>query len=96
MHLDTINQTFDAIGKVPFSSLSVPFVSYRKKPGGEICKYPMVEVFDDYHDYPTNQAAFVAMLEKSECPLVKAYIQTVQACFVEHNLDELDHFSEGA
>jgi hypothetical protein len=96
MHLDTINQTFAAIGKVPFSSLSVPCVSYRNKPGGKIIQYPLDEVFSDYGDHAAAEVAFVAMLEKSECPLVKAYIQTVQACFVEHNLDELEQFSEGA
>jgi hypothetical protein len=96
MHLDTINQTFAAIGKAPFASLSVPCVSYRNDPVGRIIQYPLDEVFSDYGTHAAAEVAFVAMLEKSECPLVKAYIQTVQACFVEHNLDELDHFSEGA
>ena len=96
MHLDTINQTFDAIGKVPFASLSVPCVSYRNKPGGEIIQYPLDEVFSDYGDHASARFAFVVMLSLSKCPLVKAYIQNVQACFVEHNLDELEQFSEGA
>jgi len=34
------------------------------------------------------------MLEKSECPLVKAYKETVQACFVAQNLEELEVFTE--
>ena len=96
MHLDTINQTFAAIGKVPFSSLSLPYISYRKNIGGELGKYEIKEVFEDYGNETTAHAAFVAMLEKSECPLVKAYIQTVKDCFVKQNLEELEIFSEAA
>jgi hypothetical protein len=96
MHLDTINQTFEAIGKVSFSSLSVPCVSYRNKPEGKIIQYPLYEVFSDYGTHEAAQVSFLAMLEKSECPLVKAYIQTVQACFVDKNLDELEQFSGDA
>lgn len=95
MHLDTINQTFAAIdGKVPFASLSVPCVSYRNKPEGKIIQYPLNEIFSDYGTHAAAEVAFLAMLEKSECPLVKAYIQTVQACFVAQNLEELEVFTE--
>ena len=97
MHLDTINQTFAAIGKVPFSSLSVPHVRYKDfSCAGKIEQYALTEVFNDYHAETAAQAAFIAMLEKSECPLVKAYIQTIQACFVDKNLEELEIFSEAA
>jgi len=94
MYLDIINQTFAAIGKVPFTSLSVPHVSYRNSIGGRVSQYPMNEVFDDYGNETAAHAAFVAMLEKSKCPLVKAYKETVQACFVASNLEELEVFTE--
>lgn len=96
MHIDTINQTFNAIGTAPFASLSVPYISYRKNIGGELAQYAMKDVFKDYGSETAAHNAFVAMLEKSDCPLVKAYIQTVQACFVKQNLDELELFSEVA
>jgi len=54
------------------------------------------KAFEDYGNETTAHAAFVAMLEKSECPLVKAYIQTVKDCFVKQNLEELEIFSEAA
>lgn len=92
--LDTINQTFNAIGKAPFTSLSVPYVSYRKFANGGIEQYALKDVFEDYGRETAAHTAFVAMLEKSECPLVKAYIQTVQACFVDKNLDALELFLE--
>ena len=95
-YLDTINQTFAAIGKVPFSSLSVPHVSYQRKTQGEISQYAMTEVFNDYHGETAAQNAFIAMLEKSECPLVQAYKQTIQAAFVAQNLEELEVFTEEA
>ena len=95
-YLDTINQTFAAIGKVPFSSLSVPHVSYQRKTYGEIAQYAMTEVFNDYHGETAAQNAFIAMLEKSECPLVKAYKMTIEACFTDKNLDALEIFSEEA
>lgn len=95
-HLDTINQTFAAIGKVPFSSLSVPFISYRYQKCGKLDQYAMNEVFNDYHGETAAQNAFIAMLEKSTCPLVQAYKQTIQACFVDRNLEELEIFSEEA
>jgi hypothetical protein len=89
MHLDTINQTFNAIGTAPFTSLSVPYISYRKNIGGELSQYAMKDVFEDYGSETAAHNAFVAMLEKSECPLVKA-------SFVKQNLDELELFSEVA
>ena len=92
-HLNTINKTFDSIGKVPFSSLSVPYVSYRHSIGGELGQYSMREVFTDYGDETAAHNAFIAMLEQSTCPLVQAYKQTVQACFVAQNLEELETFS---
>lgn len=95
-YLDTINQTFAAIGKVPFSSLSVPYVSYRTSIGGEVKQYSMKDVFEDYGPETAAYAAFVAMLEKSTCPLVQAYKETVKACFVAQNLEELEVFSEEA
>lgn len=96
MHLDIINQTFAAIGKVPFTSLSVPYVSYAKSIGGRVSQYPMQAVFNDYHGETASQNAFIAMLEKSECPLVQAYKQTIQAAFVAQNLEELEVFTEEA
>jgi len=93
--LDTINQTFAAIGKAPFESLSLPYISYRDNIGGKLSKYALSDVFEDYGSEHAASNAFVAILEKSECPLVKAYIQQVQACFVAQNLEELEMFSEG-
>lgn len=93
-HLDTINQTFAAIGKIPFSSLSVPYVSYHVHCYGRIAQYEMQAVFNDYHGETAAQNAFIAMLEKSECPLVQAYKQTIQAAFVAQNLEELEAFTE--
>lgn len=92
-HLDTINQTFAAIGKIPFSSLSVPYVSYHVHCYGRIAQYEMQAVFNDYHGETAAQNAFIAMLEKSECPLVQAYKQTIQAAFVDKNLDALEIFT---
>ncbi len=94
MYLDIINQTFAAIGKVPFTSLSVPYVSYAKSIGGRVSQYPMQAVFNDYHGETASQNAFIAMIEKSECPLVKAYKETIQACFVAQKLEELEVFTE--
>lgn len=95
-YLDTINQTFAAIGKIPFSSLSVPYVSYHVHCYGRIAQYEMQAVFNDYHGETAAQNAFIAMLEKSECPLVRAYKQTIQAAFVAQNLEELEVFTEEA
>jgi len=94
MYLDIINQTFASIGKVPFSSLSVPYVSYHTNIHGRVAQYEMQAVFNDYHGETAAQNAFIAMLEKSECPLVKAYKKTVQDCFVATNLEELEVFTE--
>ena len=94
MYLDIINQTFAAIGKVPFTSLSVPYVSYHTSINGRVAQYEMQSVFNDYHGETAAQNAFIAMLEKSECPLVKAYKETVQACFVASNLEELEVLTE--
>jgi hypothetical protein len=94
MYLDIINQTFASIGKVPFSSLSVPYVSYHTNIHGRVAQYEMQAVFNDYHGETAAQAAFIAMLEKSECPLVKAYKAKIQDCFTDKNLDALKVFTE--
>ena len=93
-HLDTINQTFAAIGKVPFSSLSVPYVSYRYKIGGELAQYSLKDVFADYHGETAVQTAFIEMLEKSTCPWVQVYRNAVQMCFEAQNKDELEMLEE--
>jgi hypothetical protein len=96
-YLDIINQTFAAIGKVPFSSLSVPYVKYESLTScaGKIKQSSLDDVFECYGNETAAHAAFVAMLEKSTCPLVQAYKETVQACFVAQNLEELE-MREGA
>ena len=94
-YLDTINQTFAAIGKAPLESLSIPFVSYRKnRIGGSIERYTLDEVFTDFVAEPAVKDAFIAMLEESACPLVQVFKETVQAFYVANNLEELEIFSE--
>lgn len=95
-YLDTVNQTFSAIGKVPFSSLSVPHVSYQRKTYGEIAQYAMTEVFNDYHGETAAQKAFIDILEKSNCSLVRSYKKIIQASFEAQNLKELEVFTEEA
>ena len=94
-HLDTINQTFAAIGKVPFSSLSVPYVKYESLTScaGKIKQSSLADVFESYGNETAAHNAFVAMLEQSTCPMVQVYKETVKACFVWHNLDQLETFS---
>ena len=84
--VDTITKT---VRTVPYQVLSVPYVKHTAT-SASIASYPLVEVFSDYGTEPKLMAALMAVIEKSDCPLVAAYRLAVAERFAEANAEEVE------
>ena len=82
----------ETVRKVPVANLSLPYVSYSKKPQGGIAQYPLTEVLVDYGTDPFPLKALIEVIEKSDCPLVAAYRQRLAEHFADLNADEVENF----
>lgn len=93
MYHEIINDTFDAFGKVPITSLSLPYVSHAK--GTRVRQYPMKEVIFDYITEDKPLEALIIALEKSNCQLVKNIKDSLKNRYIHMHEDELNLVSEG-
>ena len=88
--VETLTQT---VRTVSHKALSVPYIGYSVKPLGSVMPYELLEVYCDYGtDKGPTLDAFVAMIEKSDCPLVAAWRMAVAQRFSDQNADELEEF----
>jgi hypothetical protein len=88
--IKTLTQT---VRNVSHKALSVPYIGYTANPMGSVMPYEVLEVFTDYGtDKGATLEAFVAMIEKSDCPLVAAWRMAVAKRFSDQNADELEEF----
>ncbi len=85
--VDTITNT---VRTTSSQVLSVPYVTYRDGNGPKVMPYPLTEVFSDYGTEPKLMAALMAVIEKSDCPLVAAYRLAVAERFADANADEVE------
>jgi hypothetical protein len=86
--IETITNT---VRNVSHKSLSVPYVTYRNLDAvPKVMPYPLVEVFSDYGAEPKLMAALMAVIEKSDCPLVAAYRLAVAERFADAHADEVE------
>lgn len=91
--IETLTQT---VRTVSHKALSVPYVGYSTNPAGQVMPYEVLEVFCDYGtDKGATLAAFTAMIEKSDCPLVAAWRLAIAERFADQNADELEDFHSG-
>lgn len=85
--VDTITK---AVRTVPYQVLSVPYVKHNRDGSAVIAAYPLVEVFSDYGTEPKLMAALMAVIEKSDCPLVAVYRKAVAERFADSCADEVE------
>ena len=88
-HAQIIETLTDSIRKVPASSLSLPFVSFPEG-NARLGVYALSEVVTDYGVYGKALAALLLVLEKSDCPLVAAYRQTLAKTYADEWSDAVD------
>ena len=85
----------ESIRKVPAKNLSLEYVSYRKNETGAIDQYPVSDIVVDYGTDSKPLEALLAVLEKSDCPLVQKYREAIAARFADSNADEMEEFKAG-
>ena len=100
---DMIEALTETLRKVPMSQVGVEYVRTVTRGEGEnrtypseISMYPSKEIFTDYGtDKGATLDAFIAMIEKSDCPLVAAWRMAVAKKFADSNADEVQDFTDG-
>jgi hypothetical protein len=85
--IETITET---VRNVDSKALSVPYVSYAQREYGKVCAYPLVEVITDYGTEPKCVDALMAVIEKSDCPLVAAWRMAIAERFADSHADEVE------
>ena len=97
---DMIEALTKTIRTVPMTQVGVEYVKTVVRGEGEnrtypseIAMYPSKEVFCDYGtDKGPTLDAFIALIEKSDCPLVATWRMAVAKKFADHNADEVEDF----
>ena len=85
-----INELFTkTVRKVPHKHLSAPFVSYAQNPTGRIHTNPLAEVVADTCSRGKPLDALMAVMEKSDCPLVAAWREAMAADYVYRNASDI-------
>lgn len=85
----------ETIRKVPAKNLALEFVSYRHNGSGSVDQYPVTEIVVDYGTDSKPLEALLAVLEKSDCPLVQKYREAIAERFADSNADEMEEFKAG-
>ena len=92
---DEIIETLTAtIRKVPHAKLCVPFVSYRGTDYGILRQSPIDEVVTDHCADTEPLAALMAVLERSDCPLVAAYRKALATAYADAWANAVEALSE--
>ena len=87
--IETLTQS---IRKVGHASLSVPFVKFRSTDSCYLSQYPLVEVVRDYSSNTGPEAALMAIMERSDCPLVAAYREALATAYADSWADDVEEF----
>jgi hypothetical protein len=79
----------ESIRKVPAANLALVYYSSSKN---GLAQYSVPEVVTDYGTDPKPLEALLAVLEKSDCPLVQKYREALAEHFADRNADEVEYF----
>ena len=87
--IETLTET---VRTVSHKALSLPYVTYRTNPNGAISAYPLAEVVSEYGIEPSCMDALMAVIEKSDCPLVAAWRMAIAKRFSYAHADDVEEF----
>ena len=90
---DLIRETItETVRSVNPAVLSLPYVKYAScnDTAPKIAAYPFAEVVTDYGADEVPLAALMAVIARSDCPLVAAYREALAARFEDAQADELE------
>jgi hypothetical protein len=90
VHDEIVETLTQSIRKVGHAGLSVPFVSHRGTDYGVLRQYPLVEVVRDYSSNEGPEAALMAVMERSDCPLVAAYREALAKAYSDSWADDVE------
>ena len=89
--VDTIVNKSRIVG---VKNTGLDYVKYQSmNASGKIEMYPMVDIIADYGTDTKPMDAFIAMFEKSDCPLVQAYREALARQYAESWADDVDEFN---
>ena len=88
--IETITQT---LRKVSSMNIGLQYVKYESNGSARIAIYPLCEVVTDYGADPKPLAALMAVLEKSDCPLVQAYRVALAERYADAWADDVEEFA---
>ncbi len=77
------------VRKVTHKHLAVPYVSYAKSSAGRIDTHPLAEVVADVCTSGKPLDALMAVMEKSDCPLVAAWREAMAADYIYRNASDI-------
>lgn len=75
-------------------NIGLSYVKNESNGSARIDMYPLTEVITDYGTDKGPLAALIAVIEKSDCPLVAAYRLALAERFADSNADELEEFTQ--
>lgn len=86
----TMTQTIRTVGH---KALCLQYVKQEANRSPRIAAYPIAEVVTDYGTDPKPLAALLAVIEKSDCPLVAAYRLALAERYADAWADEVEEFT---
>jgi len=78
----------------PVKNIALAYVKNESNGSARIDLYPLVEVITDYGTDKGPLAERIAVIEKSDCPLVAAYRMALAERYSDANADELEEFTQ--
>ena len=88
--IETITQT---VRKISSKNIGLQYVKNESNGSARIAIYPLNEVVTDYGADPKPLAALMAVLEKSDCPLVQAYRVALAERYADAWADDVEEFA---
>ena len=90
---ETLTKT---IRTVSHTKLGVPYVSYRGTDYGILRQSAITDVVNDHSADKAPLAALMAVMERSDCPLVGAYREALAKAYADAWADSVEQLSEEA
>ena len=75
-------------------NMALQYVKNESNGSAHIDLYPLTEVITDYGTDKGPLDALIAVIEKSDCPLVAAYRMALAERYSDANADELEEFTQ--
>ena len=87
--IETLTET---VRTVSHKALSLPYVTYFKAPEGTVAAYQLKDIVADYGVATECLDALMAVIERSDCPLVATWRMAIAKRFADAHADDVEEF----